>query len=242
MKKSIKALFLTLLLAVLLVPSVKANAAEVPPAPTGLGYYGQDGSTFAFSWDINTNISLYSDVGGYYGYEIQVLTLKDKNIKTYNMVDDCSYTYDTSKWYAKFNNSSLQKKGFKVRVRAYVYDASGNMVYSDYSSAKIIIPRSTITKKKVISGKKPGLKISWKKISGAKSYTVYLSSNNGKSFKKKGTTKKSSYSIKNLKRYKDYYVYVAANGVKSGKKKYSSTKPTIKASNAYGFYIYSTYK
>ena len=167
---------------------------------------------------------------------------KGKNIKTYNMVDDCSYTYDSSKWYAKFSNSSLQNKGFKVRVRAYVYDASGNRIFSDYSSAKVIVPRPKITSKKVISGSKPSLKIGWKKMSGAKSYTIYLSSNNGKSFKKKGTTKSRSFKIKNLSRYKDYYVYVVANGVKCGKKKYSSTKPSYKLSNAYGFYIYTQYR
>lgn len=243
MKTKITMLFAALFMCVMLVPAVKAEAAVVTPAtPSGLGLYSQEKELFGLSWTFDTNLAIYSDVyPGYYGYEVVVSTLKNKQITT---MDSEYYPNDfglkDNKVVALVSNTKMKTQGFKFKVRSYVYDENAQKVYSAFSKEKVIIPRATITNKSLKSGK---VKVTWKKVSGAKSYTVYLSSNNGQSFKKVGTTKKNSYTInKSLARYKDYYVYIQSNNVKYKGKKYSSTKPTEKASNCSGFYITTVYR
>lgn len=137
------------------------------------------------------------------------------------------------------SNSKFKSQGFKFKVRSYVYDENQQKVYSSYSSEKVIVPRATVKNKKLVKGK---VKLTWSKVSGAKNYSVYLSSNNGKSFKKIGTTSKTNYTIsKKLGYYKDYTVYVQVNGVKYKSKKYNSTKPSLKTSNGTSFYISRVY-
>ena len=66
----------------------------------------------------------------------------------------------------------------------------------------------------------------WTKMKGAKSYTVYTCTTNGKNKKKVITTKKNSATINTskFKKNKCYYFYVKANGVKYKKKKYNTGK------------------
>ena len=75
------------------------------------------------------------------------------------------------------------------------------------------------------AGKKT-LTASWKKVAGATSYTVYVSTKQKSGYKKVTTTKKESYKItkygkKKLSSNKKYYVYVVAN-TKVGKTTYKS--------------------
>lgn len=231
--------------------SLTAKAAAVKPAtPSGLGLYSQEKGTVALDWKFDTNLPYYSDVyPGYYGYEVVVTTLKNKKITTLDEYTHSDYQFSnstnfamesSSKVAALASNSKLKTQGFKFKVRSYVFDENQQKVYSDYSKEKVIIPRATITKEVLKNGK---VKLTWKKVSGAKSYNVYLSSNNGKSFKKVGSTSKTSYTIsKKLTKYKDYYVYIQANKVKYKGKNYSSTKPVDKKSNTSGFYIKTVYK
>ena len=60
-----------------------------------------------------------------------------------------------------------------------------------------------------------GVKISWQKMTGAKSYTVYFSKSPNTGWKKVGTTKKTSFIVKRfngsaLTTYVDYYYKVVA--------------------------------
>ena len=84
------------------------------------------------------------------------------------------------------------------------------------------IPFAKVSVKKNSSN---SLKISWKKVSGATSYSVYIAKTKNDKFKKVATVKSTNYILKKTKKRQDYYIYVKANGVKCGKKKYSSTKP-----------------
>lgn len=85
------------------------------------------------------------------------------------------------------------------------------------------------------------MKLSWNKVSGAASYTIYYSSSYKGKLKKLATVKGSSYTWMKLKKSKTYYVYVKANNVKFGTKKYSST--TAKNQKIYSFWIgnFTTY-
>ena len=256
MKKELKGLLIALLFTILLIPSVKASAAVAPAAPTGVELACQAKNRFMFSFVYDSNIAISTDTGNF-GYELLVTTLKNKKITSvdlnvsdnysYNTAYDAKYltpnvliaTADLSRMYMSLSNSKMQKQAFKIKVRAYTYDATGVKVYGEYSSEKVIVPRATITSLKATS-KSTG-KIKWKKIAGAKSYTVYVSSNGGTKFKKQGTTKATSYTVKNMKLGKEYPVYVVANGIKVKKKKYNSTKAQAKDSNGATIRIYMTY-
>ena len=256
MKKTIKYLLTVLLLEFVLVPFTKASAAVAPAAPTGVGLAGQNKSKYMFKWNFDSNLPISTDNENF-GYEVVLTTLKNKKIKTVdlnvlqnyssNVTYDVKYltpnvlfvTTDYSTVYMNVSNSKLEKQGFKIKVRAYTFDSMGNKLFGDYSAEKVIVPRATITKLKATS-KSTG-KITWKKISGAKSYTVYVSTDGGTKFKKKGTTKSNSFTVKGMKLYTTYPVYVVANGVKYKKKKFNSTKPEVKTSNASTIKIYLTY-
>lgn len=256
MKRYIKVLLTILLFAVMLVPSVKASAAVAPAAPADVKLACQAKSRFMFSFIYDSNIALSTDNNNF-GYEMVVTTLKNKKIKTvdlniaqnysYNTAYDAKYltpniliaTSDLSRMYMSLSSAKMQKQAFKIKVRAYTFDAAGAKVYGEYSSEKVIVPRATIKSLKATS-KSTG-KIKWQKVAGAKSYTVYVSSNGGTKFKKQGTTKATSYTVKNMKLGKEYPVYVVANGVKVKKKKYNSTKAEVKDSNGATIRIYLTY-
>lgn len=254
MKKSIKALFIVLLFGILLIPSVKSQAAVAPGTPGGLGLADQMNTKFMLKWNYDANIVLSSDVENF-GYEVVVSTLKDKKIATFDMNLVSNYsantyydatsltpnvffvTTDYSTVYMNVSNSKMAKQGFKYKVRAYTYDSIGNKVYGEYSKAKVIIPRAKVKTLKATS-RSTG-KITWSKVKGAKTYTVYVSKNGGSSYKKQGTVSGTSYTVKNMTLGKTYPIYVVANGIKYKKKKYNSTKPEVKSSNASTIKIYT---
>lgn len=245
MKKSFKALLYIFVLSVLLIPSIKANAYVDPSTPSGISFYGQDGAKFGFKWNYDQNLELSTDIDGLFGYEIVFTKVNNKKIATVdtaNLVYNTDWNVDTSyKVNMLLTNSKLKKQPFKIKVRAYVYDEAGNKHYGSFSKAKTIVPRATITSKGLTSKSSNNVKIKWSKVSGAKSYSVYVSTSKTSGYKKKATVTGTSYIIKNNKSYTNYYVYVVANKVKCGKKKLNSTKPTLKYSNMSAYYIYTKY-
>lgn len=157
------------------------------------------------------------------GYQIQICDAKKKVIKT--------YTTKSSSTELKFTNSKIKNKAFQFRVRSYKVINNKNS-YGTWSSYKVVVPtcKVTATKKSNTS-----VKLSWNKVSGATSYTIYYSTASDGKLKKVATVKKNSYTWKKLKKNKDYYVYVKANNVKFGSKKYSST--TARCQKMYNFWI-----
>ncbi len=133
------------------------------------------------------------------------------------------------------NNKKLKNANqfMKIRVRGYL-KIGKKKVYGPYSDycwfAKYPLSvKGSIVNKSSISD---GYKISWKKMTGAKDYTVYIAMGNG-SWKKAGTTKGTSFVIKKcgsapLATYTTYRYRVVANK-KVGKKKVTSD-PTWSAS------------
>lgn len=239
-----------------LTPNVKAQAAVTQPAaPTGLDLQLSDlnkksstKNTFRLIWNFDATLpyNTYNTID-YYGHEVVIQTLKGKNIQTidtlsysgYGQIDanNTGYLDAGDKEAIDVKNKKLASQGFKFKVRSYVFDEAGQRVYSQWSKEKVIIPRATITKK-AMSGS--NVKITWSKVSGAKSYTVYISTN-GKKYKKAASSNGTSAIVKKLKRYQTYYIYVQANGVKYKKKKYNSTKAKDLSKGVDSFYIYTTY-
>ncbi|MBE5925361.1 MAG: hypothetical protein E7271_13055 [Lachnospiraceae bacterium] len=244
-KQKISFLIIALLFSFIMIPSLKVSAAVAPQVPTGLQFAEQSKNKFWFGWDVDTNI-IYYGAYGYYGYEVVVSTTKGKVIKTVakdslNNQNDTNVIPDSAnnRLYVAVENGKLSKQAFKVKVRAYVFDESGNKLYSGYTAEKVIVPRANVKSLKATS-RSTGL-IKWQKVKGAKSYSVYVSSNGGTKFKRQATVSGTSYTVKGMKLSKQYYVYVVANGVKVKKKKFNSTKPMFKKSNASTIEIYLRY-
>lgn len=148
------------------------------------------------------------------GYIYELYTYKNKKVSSGNI---------TSTSYNKLKN--IKNKFYKLRVRAYVTINNRNY-YGAWSDYTVFAQQPKVTLDK--SGSR--LKMTWKKVSGAKNYTVYMSTSKNSGYKKIATTKKASYTAKKFKkkklsRKKIYYVYVVANR-KEGKKTYKS--PAIK--------------
>ena len=153
------------------------------------------------------------------GYVYELYTYKKKKVSSGNL---SSISYNTLK--------NIKNQFYKLRVRAYVTIDNKNY-YGAWSDYTVFALQPKVGLKK--SGKK--LKITWKKVSGAKNYTVYMSTSKTGGYKKLTTTKKRAYTAKKFKKKKlnkkkTYYVYVVANR-KEGKKTYKS-----KAVNCYYLY------
>lgn len=144
------------------------------------------------------------------GYEVQLYTYNSKK----------PVKKETRTWsYVYFN--SLKQTFYKFRVRPYVTIGTVKK-YGSWSSYKEFAPPVKYTTKSGTLKTKKVIPLSWKKVKGAKNYTVYMSTKQNSGFKKIATVKKNSckvskYKKKALKYGKNYYFRVVANR-KSGKK------------------------
>lgn len=143
------------------------------------------------------------------GYQIYITNFSGKKVKNFK-------TTDTE---TDFKLASVKNQGFLYKVRAYI-DVDGTTIYGAWSNQKVVVAQPKVTLKK--SGTKT-INVSWQKIKGATSYTVYRSTSASTGFKKIKTVKGSKLTNKGLNPNKTYYYYVVANGVKVNKKTYKST-------------------
>ena len=149
------------------------------------------------------------------GYEFQLLDSKGKKL------------YSTTTSYNSCTVSAFKQGVFtKARARAYI-TINGQKKYGTWSGYNYSATAKKITAKRSKNGKK--ISLSWKKITGAAGYTVYISTKSDSGFKKvktygakttKCTIKK--YGKKKLKKSKKYYIRVEYL-TKSGSKKVKSS-------------------
>ena len=183
-------------------------------------------------------MTMYSDKGYYYltwnhdynaeGYEVEIYDKSGNNLLD---TDNISASYFVSGGYDYYWNLSLKNKAFQFRVRAYNYDSNYDKVYGEWSDKFVVVPTAKITK--ITNHKNGSVTLKWKKVSGAKDYTVYKRIGKGK-WKKVKTVKGSSCAVSGLKVGKEAQFYVTANKMKINGKKYS----TPKMSNPSYVYIY----
>ena len=230
MKKITKIFGLLLISCFMLVPGITAKAAVQPAKPTGLGVYSQDKSKIAVDFTFDSNLPNYSPENPYsFGYEVTVTNTKGKTLKVLNTNTNSSdfKLEDQSTLAIVLSGKQYTRSAFIFKVRSFVCDANNQPIYSE-TAEKLVVPRAVVTKIKATS--RTTGKVSWNKISGAKKY------------KKAGSTKSKSFTIKNMKLGKTYYVYVVADGVKVGKKKYSSSKMKDKQGGVTKVSIYMRYR
>lgn len=199
-----------------------------------------DSKAMNLTWDNNDKIKLeYYDESLYAtsnysaekyldGIEMEVKTVKGKKWKTKTAATQKTvYATSVEDLIDSFSfkaPSSLKNKGMQYRIRTYITLDNGKKVYSDWTSTKVFIPQAKVTKLTKMGTDK--IKVSWKKVSGAKSYTVYKTTNSGKKYKKVKTVSANttSYTVSGFKKGSKYGVAIVANKVKVGKKNYNSTK------------------
>jgi len=124
----------------------------------------------------------------------------------------------------------LSKSRFhRIRIR-YICECLGKTYYTDWSDSLWFSGGPT-----GIKAKKAGntIRTSWKKVRGANSYTVYLSTEKNGDYKKITTVKSlkatlKKYGKKKISGKKTYYVLVTANK-KAGKKTFRSESAPVKA-------------
>ncbi len=148
------------------------------------------------------------------GYEIEVRKIKgNKRVKTI----DSRSSYSTS---VKFSKNTP----YKYRIRFYALSGT-NKLYSGWSGYRHFCIQN-VTGKRVYSSrsKYAPYKLKWGKVTGAKGYTVYISTSKDGKYKKVKSLGKNAkkitvtkYGKKKLSRYKTYYIKVVAK-VKDGGK------------------------
>ena len=121
----------------------------------------------------------------------------------------------TSSSSLRVESNKLKKNQFyRIKVRGYVTLANNQVKYGAWSDVVYFVksPDQKVSVKQ--SGK--NIKVSWNKVTGATNYTVYVSNKPNSGYKKVGTVKKTSTTIKkygksSLKKGKTYYVRIVAN-------------------------------
>ena len=147
---------------------------------------------------------------------------KDSEDGKYNQIGKVTYT-DT----VKSNN-----KTYTYKIQAYNTN-NGKQGVGAYSSTK---SAKTLAKAKITgitSSDEEVLKISWKKVSGAKGYIISRSTSKNSGYKKIDTvTGKTSYSDDTVKAGKTYYYKVEAYNVNSGTKGYGGASDAVAGKTA----------
>lgn len=176
---------------------------------TNLGYYSYG---FEYSNSPYQGLKVQWDyIANCDGYQAVLYKKNGQVVQTLNY---------TSKWdyyNAKFTKAT-RKQVYYVKVRSYVTLANGGQKFGDWSSQLNCIPDVIVTSKNSDVGHY-SIKMKWKKVTGASSYTIYVSNTSGKKGKKVATVKsnKTSYTIKKVGKSKvntakkTYYITIITN-------------------------------
>lgn len=164
----------------------------------------------------------WEKAAGAKGYEIRYGTRKDfKSYKTATAAASAQ---------SKTIKGLYTGKTYYFKVRAYKLDKKGSKIYGQFGSTKSAKPTGKVTGVVLKSPKKKQVKVSWKKVAGAKGYLIRYAAN--RSFKNSRSVYVSSrYSAKTLsklKRGKRCYVKVRAY-TKNGSKKVYGTYSAVKS-------------
>lgn len=155
----------------------------------------------------------WKKVEGAAKYQVYRATKKNGKYTLVKTVATTSYT----------DSSTKVGKSFYFKVKAD--SADKNVKASAFSKA---VKGTVVLKAPVMTAKsktKKQVKLTWKKVSGAKKYEVYRATSKNGKYKKIATTAKLGYTNKKLKSGKTYYYKVKAIGKK---KAYNSAFSTVK--------------
>ena len=157
----------------------------------------------------------WSAVEGATGYRVYLYDAKAKKYKALGTTEKLSCSVKKLKAGTEY----------KFAVKAYTKNGTETLwskYYTELTTATK--PATPAVKGKADTGK---ASLSWKEISGATGYVVYMSEKKDSGYEKIGSTKKLSCTIKNLKKGKTYYFKVKAYSKVDGKNIYSSATKAI---------------
>lgn len=176
------------------------NATTRLAAVSGFKAASQSTSSIKLAW---------SKVSGATGYEVY----RQSGSKWVKVATVKSNTYTNSK--LKVGTA------YTYRIRAYKTVGKTN-VYS-YAWTTLKTATKTATPALTVKGASKSVKISWKKVSGASGYEVFMSTSKNGTYKKIATlsSSKSSYTKTGLKKGSSCYIRVRTYKTVGGKKIYS---------------------
>lgn len=216
--------------------SVDSGNIDIPtqpqpqPQPENPSYYQLAVPTMERATLIDTTAYVSAaNAGVCEGLEFQVTDEKTKQV----IKLETAYAYGTEIYGIRADRI------YSVQVRSFGYDSNYDRVYSQWSEKKYMVAQPTINTNKS-KLKTHSIKVVWKKISGAKNYTVNIRKRGSKKWSKVTTTKKNTYTIKKIKRKKvnlkktNYEVMIVANAKINGK--------TCKSDNSKYIYTYTYYR
>lgn len=118
------------------------------------------------------------------------------------------------------NDESGEQSGYICEWEMKPAENNGNI---KAAPAKVVFKSCKNIKSKKIS-------LSWKKVKDAKGYEIMYANNNKWKGKKSISTKKTTYTLKNLKKKKTYHIRVRAYKMDGNKKVYGSWSKVKKVS------------
>lgn len=177
----------------------------VPKTVTNPKVSSSTSSSIKLSW---------SKVSSSQGYRIYRSTSKNG---TYSKIKDI--TNSSTLTYTDSNLSSNKKYYYKIKSFKSV---NGQRYYGYYSSVVNGETKLSTPAVKLSTPKSKSIKVSWKKISGAKGYDVYRATSKKGTYYKRITTSNLSYTNTGLTKGKTYYYKVRAYKIVNNKKVYSS--------------------
>lgn len=206
-----------------------SNLPTLPTKVTGLSctYFSPDVSKGYANFQIDKNT--VAD-----GYQYEIYAYNGKKKLTSGYVSKYSYNLfgvETSK--------IKKRQYYKIRVRGYVNTTDNKKKYGKWSSYANFARCSGSDVSAKLTGKR--IKVSWKKVGGATNYTVYMATKYNGKYKKVGTTKKTSLTIKQqVKSGNNYYLRIVPNR-KSGKANY---KAVVNSKDYYAksVFVYTSYR
>lgn len=208
----------------------RLTAVTAPTTPKDLSVYSinSDSKEVTFCYTPTS----YTDNTTGYDFEVYRVTNKNGKVKRLKAIDTKNkYTYKVS-----VKSKYLINAGCKFRVRAYVI-INGKKYPGAWSKEYYYTPGAKI-KGKLQNQTTSSAKLSWSKVTGAASYTIWhKTSANGKWKKVKKNVKGTSATVKYSKSSTYNYYYVQANKARIGKKKVTSPSP-----NSNKAYFYSEFK
>ncbi len=176
-----------------------------PPAPTPPS---APGSIKAASASYNSIKISWTAVSGATGYAVYRSTSKTGTYSRLGSTTSVSYT----------DKTAATGKTYYYKAKAYK-TVSGSNIYSGYSAivyAKAVpaVPASFTAAK----ASSTSVKTSWKAVSGASGYEVWMATSSGGTYSKIATTTKTTYTKTKLTKNKTYYfkarAYKTVNGTK----------------------------
>lgn len=192
-------------------PTTPSNPGDKPTTPSNPNSKPEAPKTITAKSASYNSISLtWKAVPGAKGYEVQRSTNAKTGFKTIKTVSTAKYT----------DTKLTPGKKYYYKVRAYKLSAnSKNKLPSPYTKVVTATPQVAAPKlKSVKSTVAKTAKAVWAPVAGANGYEVYYSTSKTTGFKKAGTIKTTSLTLKKLTSKKTYYVKVRAFRTVNGKK------------------------